>query len=203
MNDRTDGEDIVISGQYEYRLSETQFSGMHNALNILSATLVTNALGVDSQQTKTFLENISGLSHRLELVIEKNGIRYIDDSKSTSAQSLIAALGSFAPQKVILIAGGSDKGDRFENLGPVFNEKVKHAELIGATREILGRICEAHDVPYHYSDSMGEAVRLSHVKANKGDAVLLSPGCASFGMFRDYLDRAEKFREAVKKAIIG
>lgn len=76
---------------------------------------------------------------------------------------------------------------------------MKHAELIGQTREILGKICERHGVPYHYSESMDEAVLLSAKAANKGDTVLLSPGCASFGMFKDYLDRANKFRGAVGK----
>lgn len=76
---------------------------------------------------------------------------------------------------------------------------MKHAELIGATREILGKICEQQGVPYHYSESMKEAVCLSVKTAKSGDIILLSPGCASFGMFRDYLDRAEKFREAVEK----
>lgn len=77
--------------------------------------------------------------------------------------------------------------------------KVKHAELIGATREILGKICEQYGVSYHYSESMDEAVVLSVKAAKKGDSVVLSPGCASFGMFRDYLDRAHKFRDAVEK----
>lgn len=201
LRDRADGERIVISGRKKYLLSETQFSGPHNAMNILSATLITNALHVCSKRVRKYLGDISGLSHRLELVTEKNGIRYIDDSKSTSAQSLIAALGSFAPRTVLLIAGGSDKGDTFESLGLILREKVKHAELIGATREILGKICEEYGVSYHYSDSMEEAVSLSCDNAHKGDSVVLSPGCASFGMFRDYLDRAEKFQAAVKNII--
>jgi len=168
-------------------------------MNILSSALVTNALRICSKRTREYLKNISGLSHRLELVVEKNGVQFVDDSKSTSAQSLIAALGSFGDQKVCLIAGGSDKGDTFEHLGPILAQKVSHAELIGQTREILGKICEQYDVSYHYSDSMDDAVRVSVAVANPGDTILLSPGCASFGMFRDYLDRAEKFREAVVK----
>jgi UDP-N-acetylmuramoylalanine--D-glutamate ligase len=78
-------------------------------MNILSVTLVTNALKICSKRTREYLRHISGLAHRLEFVTEKNGIQFIDDSKSTSAQSLIAALGSFEDKKVMLIAGGSDK----------------------------------------------------------------------------------------------
>jgi len=125
LKDRTDGENIIISGRKKYRLSETGFSGIHNAMNILSSTLVTNALRICSKRTREYLKNISGLSHRLELVTEKNGVRFVDDSKSTSAQSLIAALGSFEDQKVCLIAGGSDKGDTFEHLGPILAQKGK------------------------------------------------------------------------------
>jgi len=74
---------------------------------------------------------------------------------------------------------------------------VKYAELIGATREKLGEVCKKAGVDFHYAESMDEAVRDASIKASPGDTILLSPGCASFGMFRDYLDRAEKFREAV------
>lgn len=109
LKDRTDGEDIIISGRKKYSLKETNFSGMHNAMNILSVTLVTNALKICSKRTRECLKHISGLAHRLEFVTEKNGVQYIDDSKSTSAQSLIAALGSFEDKKICLIAGGSDK----------------------------------------------------------------------------------------------
>ena len=197
LKDRTDGENIIISGRKKYKLSETQFSGIHNAMNILSSTLVTASLKICSKRTREYLKNISGLSHRLEFITEKNRIQFVDDSKSTSAQSLIAALGSFEDRKICLIAGGSDKWDTFEYLGPILAKKVKHAELIGATREILGKICEQYGVSYHYSENMNEAVRLSAKTAKPGDTVLLSPGCASFGMFKDYLDRAQKFREAV------
>jgi len=166
LKDRTDGENIIVSGRKKYLLSETEFSGMHNAMNILSCVLVTNILKICSKRVRKYLKTISGLPHRLELVTVKSGVRFIDDSKSTSAQSLIAALGSLSrdtPRRVstILIAGGSDKGDSFENLGPLLKEKVKHTELIGATREILGKICEQYGVSYHYSESMDEAVQLS------------------------------------------
>jgi len=110
LRDRTDGEHIIISGRRTYLLSETQFSGNHNAMNILAVTMVTNALKICSKHTREYLRNISGLAHRLEFVTEKNGVRFIDDSKSTSAQSLIAALGACRDainhvSTTILIAG--------------------------------------------------------------------------------------------------
>ena len=199
LKDRTDGENIIISNRKKYILSETHFSGLHNAMNILSCTLITNVLKICSKRTWEYLKNISGLAHRMEQVIVKNGITFIDDSKSTSAQSLLAALWSFEDKNTYLIAGGSDKWDSFEHLGVMLQEKVKHAELIGATRETIWEICKQKGVSFHYSESMDEAVRLSAQAAKQGDNILLSPGCASFGMFRDYLDRANKFREAIEK----
>lgn len=141
LRDRTNGEDIIISGRRVYRLSETHFSGMHNAMNILSCALVMNEMKICSKRVKKYLQNIHGLPHRLELIAEKNGIRYIEDSKSTSCQSLFAALGSFPPKKIVLIAGGSDKGDPFDGLEQKLSETVKFVVLIGATRDILAKKC--------------------------------------------------------------
>ena len=112
---RVDYPHIIVSGRRKYTMEETNFSGIHNAMNILSAVIVTSTIKICSKHVREYLRSIAGLSHRLEFVTEKNGIRFVDDSKSTSAQSLIAALGSFeSNKKVFLIAGGSDKGDVFE-----------------------------------------------------------------------------------------
>lgn len=126
-------------------------------------------------------------------------MRYVDDSKSTSCQSLKAALGAFKPASVRLIAGGSDKGDPFEGLETPLSEKVAFAALIGATAAQLAGICEKAGVPHRVCKDMDEAVTAVTEGAKKGETVLLSPGCASFGLFKDYLDRANKFREAVAK----
>lgn len=198
LKDRTNGEDIIISGRRVYRLSETHFSGMHNAMNILSCALVMNEMKICSKRTKKYLQNIHGLPHRLELIAEKNGIRYVEDSKSTSCQSLLAALGSFPPKKIVLIAGGSNKGDPFDWLEQKLKETVKFVVLIGATRDVLAKKCLSANIPYVFSETMSDAVIQTNKRCLVGDVLLLSPGCASFGMFRDYLDRAEQFRSAVK-----
>lgn len=121
----------------------------------------------------------------------------MDDSKSTSCQSLKAALGAFGSKSVRLIAGGSDKGDPFEGLEIPLSEKVTFAALIGATAAQLAGICEKAGVPHRVCENMDEAVTAASEGAKNGETVLLSPGCASFGLFKDYLDRANKFREAV------
>lgn len=196
--DSTDGERIIISGRRRYLLSETQFSGMHNALNILSVWLVANEMKICSKRMKKYYSEISGLPHRIELVIEKNGVKYIDDSKSTSCQSLMAALSAFPHEHILLIAGGSDKGDTFDGLEESLRG-VKQVVLFGATREIMAEKCDIAHVSYTFAESMDDAVQQIRLHAKKDDVVLLSPGCASFGLFRDYLDRATKFREAVEK----
>lgn len=198
LRDRTDGESIIISGRRRYFLSETHFSWEHNAMNILSCALVANEMKICSKHVKEYLAHIHGLPHRIELIAEKSGIRYIEDSKSTSCQSLIAALGAFPVRTIVLIAGGSDKWDPFDGLEQKLSETVKFAVLIGATREQLAQKCTFARVPYIFAETMSEAVEKAHEKSEKGDTVLLSPGCASFWLFTDYLDRAYQFRDAVE-----
>lgn len=196
--DWTNGVDIVVSWRKKYSLSETHFSGLHNALNMLSVVLVLNEMKVCSKRVREYLKNITWLPHRIEFVTKKNWITYIDDSKSTSCQSLMAALTAFNKEKIILIAWGSDKGDAFEWLEDSLLG-VKYCILIWATKDILAAKCKEAWVTYEKVDSMPDAVERAQWKAINWDIVLLSPGCASFWLFRDYLDRAEKFREAIKK----
>ncbi len=125
LKDRTDGEIIWISGRQKYRLAQTQLKGSFNAMNLLAATCVTNELKICSKRTVGYLASIAGLPHRLEFVAEKNGVAYVDDSKSTSAQSLKVALESYPNANVILIAGGSDKGDHFDHLKKLFQSTLK------------------------------------------------------------------------------
>jgi UDP-N-acetylmuramoylalanine--D-glutamate ligase len=196
LRDMTDGKIIRISNRKKYLLSETHFTGLHNALNILSATLVMTMMKICSKRTRLYLQSISWLPHRIEFVTEKEGVRFIDDSKSTSWQSLIAALTAFPKEKTILIAGWSDKGDAFDWLEEAL-VWLKYMVLIGATREILAQKSELAWVNSIFADDMDEAVRRAYQQAKWWDTILLSPGCASFWLFRDYLDRAHKFREAI------
>ena len=196
MSDRTDWEYIIVSGKQRYRLSDTHFSWKHNALNILAVAIVADEMDIPSEHVWSHLRDITGLPHRLELVREKWWIKWIDDSKSTSCQSLEAALTAFPKSSTILIAWGSDKWDIFDGLEHALSG-MKYAVLIGATRDILAEKCTLAGVAYAFALDMEEAVERSYAQAVSGDTILLSPGCASFGLFRDYLDRAEKFRSAI------
>lgn len=196
LRDRVEMPNIIISWRKKYNLEETNFSGNFNALNILSVTLIANEMKICSKRTKKYLKNISWLPHRIEFVTEINWVKFIDDSKSTSSQSLKAALTAF-DRNIILIAGWSDKWDSFEWLEQNLSNKVMYGVLIWKTREIIATKFALAWVKFEYAESMEEAVRKSLKNSTKWDIILLSPGCASFGLFKDYLDRANKFREAI------
>ena len=196
-NDRTDGENIIISGRKKYHLSETRFSGFHNAMNILACTVITNSMKICSKRTLEYLKNISWLPHRLERVTLWNGITFIDDSKSTSAQSLQAALQSFPKKNLLLIVGWSDKWDSFTHLWDVFTKKVLAVACIWATKDKFIQLATNSKIPYLATDNLKDAVSYLLKQAQNGDILLLSPGCASFWLFRDYLDRANQFRSHI------
>jgi UDP-N-acetylmuramoylalanine--D-glutamate ligase len=200
--DDTDGENIYIAKRRKYRLSETAFDGKHNALNILSCALVASELKICSKRVKEYLKDITWLPHRLERIGMKNGITFVEDSKSTSAQSLEAALGSFIPtdqeenhrKNLLIIVGWSDKGDNFSFLAPKFAERVRAMVCIGATKQHFIEIAKQEQIPYLATDSLSEWVHWLYEHGTTGDVLMLSPGCASFWLFRDYLDRANQFR---------
>jgi UDP-N-acetylmuramoylalanine--D-glutamate ligase len=194
------GEDIIIAEKREYTLSETHFSWLHNAMNILSASIVASEIGISSDSIRSYLREITGLPHRLEKIGEKDGIIFVEDSKSTSAQSLEAALGSYGNNKnLFLIVWWSDKWDSFGYLWSRFHERVKAMVCIGATKELFADIAKWEDIPYLLTDSLSEGVTWLYRQGSVWDVLMLSPGCAGFWLFRDYLDRAEKFRDMIKK----
>lgn len=197
--DSTDGEDIIISWRKKYKLSETQFSWFHNAMNLLSVWILASEMKICSKRMKKYFSEITGLPHRLEKIGEKNGIIFIEDSKSTSSQSLEAALWSFWQKKnLLLIVWGSDKWDTFSHLAPKFHERVKAIACIGATKEQFVTLAKQENIPYSASDILSDTVEWLYKQGTIGDILILSPGCASFGLFKDYLDRANSFREAIK-----
>ncbi len=199
MKDGTDGQDIKISWRRKYILWDTNFSGMHNAMNILSCVLVANEMKICSKRTREYLKSIQWLPHRLEVIWVKRGITMVEDSKSTSSQSLAAALGSFGnTRNLLLIVWGSDKWDHFAHLATLLKSRVIALVCIGATKDQFIQIAKQTHIPYLSTDMLSEWVEWLYKKGNKNDVLILSPGCASFWLFRDYLDRANQFREAIK-----
>lgn len=176
---------------------ELQIPGRHNLDNALAAASVSCLYGVALEDIREELRHFIGLEHALEFVDEVRGVKFIDDSKSTNAISLKAALES-VDENTILIIGGRDKGNDYSPLRHLVQEKVKHLILIGESagkiRDSLGDYSVTHDAA-----SMKDAVNLGYSLAEQGDTVLLSPACASFDMFRNYAERGVIFKEEVQK----
>ena len=181
-------------GEARIPLSELPLKGSHNEENYLAAALVLSTLGISEEEILQGLKQFKGLPHRTEKVAEIRGIKFINDSKATNPDSLKKALESF--DRIVLIAGGSDKGLDFTHLKPLVKEKVKAAVLVGETADLLSKTF-SEVTTVRRAPSMEEAVRTAFNLSEKGDTVLLSPGCASFDMFTSFEERGKVFKEAV------
>lgn len=177
--------------------------GKHNLENICAAVMAANLAGIGVKHIADVLKTFKGLEHRLELVREIDGVRYYDDSFSTTPETAIAAIEAFEAPK-ILILGGSSKGSDFTNLGKTLRETESIKAIIGigeeweVIKEQLGeRNQESGMLLIEGAQDMKTVVQAAAKIAKKGDVVLLSPACASFGMFKNYKDRGEQFKKEV------
>lgn len=188
---------LALSEEAFLDLSDIQLFWAHNVRNIYCAALLVLKFGLTVKTLSTILPTIPALPHRLQQISQKDWRIWIDDSKSTTAQSLYAALTAFAPKKVYLIAGGKDKGDPFTELVPYLRDNCALCVAIGETKSVF--LQAAHDafVPAISVSTLEEAVDYMAENTWIGDIILLSPGCSSFDMFRDYEDRAEHFAHAI------
>ncbi|MFW2365730.1 MAG: UDP-N-acetylmuramoyl-L-alanine--D-glutamate ligase [Desulforhopalus sp.] len=179
----------------EYSLEGTGQSGVIAGLNCSAAILAATLLGCDDSAIRSGLINFRPLAHRIEFVTDVGGVSYYNDSKATNTGAVIAALEQF-DRRVILIAGGRDKGDDFRLLRKSVLERVDKVITLGEAASLiedaLGDL-----VPIVRADSMEMAVRCGHDMAGIGNVVLLSPGCASFDMFQSYGQRGDVFKQEV------
>jgi len=174
---------------------DVPLAGEHNVQNVMAALLAALAIGCDPASLRTGVRTFEPMKHRLQPVGEFDGVLYVDDSKATNPGSVDAALHSYA-RPIVLIAGGKSKGTDFRELGDSIADLAKAVVLIGeAAGEIEAAI--AGRVPIESAASMTEAVSRARALTVSGDVVLLSPGCASFDMFRSAEDRGEQFSAAV------
>jgi UDP-N-acetylmuramoylalanine--D-glutamate ligase len=187
-----DKKDIIETGQIGIK-------GPHNLYNACAACAVCSVLKVSPDSMHRALVNFKGVEHRLEMVRTVSGVCFVNDSKATNVDSVWYALQS-VPPPIILIAGGKDKGGDFSRLRKLVDENVKVLILIGEARQkikdALGGLVRTVE-----ADSLEQAVRLAFDKATQGDTVLLSPGCASFDMFKDYEHRGRVFKETVSSLV--
>ena len=193
-----DDESWLVQGNNRLiKTSELGVSGSHNVANALAALALCHAVGVAYSPLLNALRKFGGLPHRMEKVATLNGIAFYDDSKGTNVGATVAALNSIAQEKVLII-GGDGKQQNFSPLKDAVSKHVRAVVLIGKD---AGRIAAAMDgcgVPMHSAVTMEDAVKRSFILARMGDAVLMSPACASTDMFRNYVHRSEIFVSAIK-----
>ncbi len=180
-----------------YGAAEIALAGEHNLRNAAAAVALAGAMGAGREAIAAALAGVGPLPHRVEFVREREGVRYYDDSKGTNVGAAVAALSGLAEARAVLVAGGRDKGGDYGPLVEALRAKGRALVLIG---EAADRIAAAAGgaLPVERAATMGEAVGRASRLARPGDAVLLSPACSSFDMFRDYHDRGQAFARAVR-----
>jgi UDP-N-acetylmuramoylalanine--D-glutamate ligase len=171
--------------------AEPLIPGRHNRANAAAVTAAARLLGVSDERIARALETFPGVAHRLELVAETEGVRYVNDSKATNVPAALTGIAAYASEPVHLILGGSRKGEDFAPLAGAIGPNVKSIHLIGETAgelaAVLPQATRAGDL----------AAALAQIEAEPGDVVLLSPACASYDQFRDFEHRGEEFRRLV------
>ena len=180
--------------------SELKLMGRHNLSNVMAALALGQAAGLPMEAMQKAAREFNGLPHRCEFVRRVNGVDYINDSKGTNVGATVAAIESLALDgegQIVLIAGGEGKGAEFSTLAGPIRTGCRAVVLIGTDAD---RIAESlgSDPPVYRAASLAEAVKRSEELALEGDRVLFSPACASFDMFRDYIDRGDQFRTLVQ-----
>lgn len=191
---------LAIDGRPVMAASEIRIAGRHNLANAMAAYMLGQAVGLPQEAMLATLREFAGLPHRCQLVRQFKGVDYYNDSKGTNVGATVMALqgiGERTAGDVVLIAGGIAKEQDFSPLLPVLDRYVKRVILIGKDTDQIAHVIE-HRVDIMRATSMEEAVTEASLSAAAGDAVLLSPACASFDMFKDFAHRGRTFSAAVE-----
>ena len=192
-------DELCVGSDMLMPLLALPVAGLHNAANALAALALTRTLGLPMEALLRGLVHFKGLPHRVEKVAEIEGVTYYDDSKGTNVGATEAALYGMGSRKAVVILGGDGKGQDFSPLKAAVEANARAVLLIGRDAPLIGAAIAGSGVDTCTAASLQEAVERAHGLAQPGDAVLLSPACASFDMFRNYVHRAEVFVEAVQK----
>ena len=197
-----DGKIIIKLNKEEFSMSISKLTlkGKHNIKNTMAATLASQLLNVRSHSIQESLTNFEGVEHRLERVQTVNGIQFINDSKATNVNATFYALECME-RPTVWIVGGVDKGNDYTDLLPLVREKVKAIVCLGEdNKKIKQTFFNVVDLLIETAGAE-EAVKVAYKLSQKGDAVLLSPACASFDLFENYKDRGRQFKNAVKQLL--
>ena len=176
---------------------DVQLLGRHNYENIMTAIAIARALDVPMDKIVEAVKKFKAVEHRIEFVTERFGVKYYNDSKGTNPDASIQAVKAM-PGPTLLIAGGYDKHNEFDEFIEAFDGKVRYLVLIGQTRDKIAECAKRHGFnDIMYAEDLQEAVQVCASYANPGDYVLLSPACASWGQFKNFEERGEKFKQYV------
>ena len=186
-----------MDGKESFRClrNDIKIRGEHNLANSMAVISAAKVFNLDNKGIIKGLQTFESVEHRLELVRQIDGVKYINDSKATNVDSVWYALKSF-DEPILLILGGQDKGNDYKQIKPLVLQKVKKIYAIGSSAEKVYNFFH-HDVKVEIEKTMQDAVKSSSKEAKIGDVVLLSPACASFDMFNNYEHRGKVFKEAV------
>jgi UDP-N-acetylmuramoylalanine--D-glutamate ligase len=176
--------------------AEPLLRGAHNRENAAAATAAARAAGIDDQAIATALRTFPGIPHRLELVGERDGVRYVNDSKATNVAAALRGLAAYADEPVHLILGGSPKGEDFAPLAAAIGSNVRSVHLIGAEGPRIGEV-----VTGDVDGTLDAAVAHAEELAVRGDVILLSPACASYDQFANFEERGEAFRRLASRSL--
>lgn len=195
---KNDTMDIIINNEeFEMKTGDVSLEGKHNMKNAMAATAVAQLMKIRKETIRESLSNFQGVEHRLEKVLKIHKVQYINDSKATNVNATFFALDSMTVPTVWIV-GGVDKGNDYSEIMSLVREKVKAIICLGVdNKKIIDAFGNVVDIMVEV-DNMRDAVITAKHIAEKGDAVLLSPACASFDLFQNYEDRGNQFKAAVK-----
>lgn len=196
-----DGDEIFMSTAGNatriMNIHDMNLVGLCNVENVMAAIAIALSMGVPLATILNVVRNFKAVEHRIEFVATKNGVDYYNDSKGTNPDAAIQGIRAMS-KPTILIGGGYDKGSEYDEWIENFGDKVKLLVLIGQTKEKIAECAKKHGFTnYCFKDSFEEALKFCTESADEGDAVLLSPACASWDMFPNYETRGKKFKEYV------
>ncbi len=188
-----------VTGKEEvYDVSQLRIFGDHNKENLMAAICAARVMGVSPKAIQSVINTFKGVAHRLEFVRRKDGVYFFNDSKGTNVMSVQKSLAAFSSNPIILIAGGKDKNMDFTPLVSLVQQRCKILILLGEAKEKINRAIGDFAETYLVG-TFEEGILLAYQKSRSGDIILLSPGCASYDMFRNYEERGDYFKKLVNQ----
>jgi UDP-N-acetylmuramoylalanine--D-glutamate ligase len=195
------GEELTINtpnnNHFTMTITKLALQGKHNIYNSMASGIVSKALELRNESIRNSMGDFKSVPHRLEHVADISGIRFINDSKATNVNSTWYALEGMPNEKVVLILGGTDKGNDYNELTSLIKSKVKAIVCLGADNSRIHDAFQDEVATIVDTATAYDAVNAAYKLATKGDTVLLSPACASFDLFKNYEDRGDQFKKAV------